>query len=168
MTKSIAQQLTALITDRAFLLEVANAAEKAYADATGGAFTPITEDKLDAIQNNIPVGRAVLNGSLALVILRGHEGDKARRKALQDIAGWESLTDDEKMVVRLFTNATWWVRNANRDIARTTRGICMDYAELLAVPADENDEQREKRELEIKKDDVLLQAVAKVTLSKLS
>lgn len=161
MTRS--QLLTALITTPGYLLETANAAEQAYAKATNGKFDPITADQVDRIQNNIPVARAVLNASLALVVMRGHDGDQARVKAITDIAEW-NLSADEKTVVRLFTNATWWVRNANRDFARTARPICKDYGQLL----EEADAGDSTAQGEVVKDDVLLQAVAAVTLQKLN
>lgn len=160
MTQRLSTQLTALVTDIGFLTEAANAANLAYVVSTGGdpaSYEPFGSDAVDDVLNNLPPVRAVLNASLDIAANARGGGDDVRLEVLQDIADG-NLDDDELLTVRLYMNAVWWQRNADRDLARTGRDICKDYAELLD-PFDAE---------EVAKDDHLMVAVAKTIVEKLN
>lgn len=160
-TKNLGARITELVTDIAFLTEASNVAQCAY-DPSSKPFGP---DATQDILNNIPALRAVINGSLGIVTLRKADLEDGRLQVLRDMADGK-LNEVELTIARLFANATWWTRNATRDLARTARPICMDYAVLLTPLTDLVEE--EKRKKEVAKDDYLIVAMAKLLLSKLN
>lgn len=155
----LSKKLTILVKSAAFLHEAANAANRAYHVTTGGdpaAYVPFGTDAAGDILNNLPPVWAVLNASLDLGGRRGG-GDEHRLSVLRDMAEGK-LAGAELLTARLYMNATWRQRNADRDLARTARDICDDYGLLLGPPVNEK---------EIAKDDHLLVAVANTLISKL-
>lgn len=121
-------------------LEAANAADKAYADATGGTHTPFGLDQPETLATNVAGLFAVDSAANALACMwfgldsDGRVDPDNYVTTLQTIMN-DGLSPIEKYVVMNFANATWRAGQPFRNMAtkpldRLTRPVNMQFNEL--------------------------------------
>ncbi len=117
---TLSDRISALLTNLDARIILGNEAEKAYAEATGGTYTPYDASSANAVLNNGPVPKAVANASLTVAGFReetDEPSEAGREQALRDIAAGR-LKKAEVLALRLQANTGWDARSMSRGVER--------------------------------------------------
>ena len=125
---TVSSKLSQILQSEQAAVEVANLADQAYNELTGGTYMPFTDADEAKVQDNVVGLYAAVNAAHAINKLRSGE-DKDLLTVISDITV-EKLTDTEKTLCELFANATWRARNTSKGLKRVTRATCVDFASL--------------------------------------
>lgn len=139
MKTTIFDAITAAYQNITWSVKAANACEQAYAELTGGTFTPFTEAEPQKVAMNLAGVYAADNAAQILAMQSNWFGGtaikpKAYERVLEKIAAGR-LSPVEMQVVRLMANATWRAGQPFRGLERLTRDINVAFPLLKDLDA---------------------------------
>lgn len=106
------EKIAAVLKDKNWLIEVANACDKAYSEGTGNPtwYTPYGEEKPEKVAQNMAGLQAVISGISIIAKVRGAENAKEIDEMALDILTEiveNTVSDLEKNVLLGLANCAW-------------------------------------------------------------